>query len=245
MTSQFTIARVLPEYLGINGSAANAGIVAASLREAGHDVTVIDVSDPADAVSSVDLICIGSGSGSTVRPAATALIGLIRVLHQWRGSGARVFAHGLGWDLLGSHLILPDGEKVPGGGIIPSFADLRAPRFSGEVSGVDYRGRESAGYVNHIGVSVRDEGVEPLCSVELSAGDFPVEEGLVTESLMATRIGGPALALNPHWCADIVTGMLESRGLPYEQREFHARVDGAASRARALIRKRLQASSST
>lgn len=244
MTSWFTIARVLPDYLSLNGSSANADIVATSLRHLGHEVTIVDVNDPADAVSSVDLVCIGSGSGSTMRPAATALIGLVRILNQWQSSGARVFTHGLGWDLLGSHVILPDGEKVPGAGVIPSSADLRAPRYSGEVSGRDYRGRESAGYVNSIGVSIREDGVKPLCSIEFSAGDFPAEEGLVTDSVMATRIGGPALALNPHWCADIVSGMLASRGLTYETSTFHARVEDAASRARALIKGRLQAVSS-
>lgn len=244
MTSWFTIARIVPEYLSLNGSAANAEIIAASLRALGHDVTVIDVNDPSHAVSSVDLVCIGSGSGSSLRPAATALIGLVRIMTQWRNSGAQIFAHGMGWDLLGTHIVLADGEKLPGCGLFPSSADLRVPRFAGEVSGIDYQGRESAGYVNHVGRSTLEEGTQALCSIELSSDETIRNDGLVTESLMATRIGGPALALNPHWSRDIVTRMLASRGLTFQPTEFHARVDHAAEQARALIRARLQGSQS-
>lgn len=243
MSEWFTIARLLPAHLGLNGSAANAEIVARSLRELGHDVTIVDVNDPSEVVSSVDLVCVGSGSTSQLRPAATALLGLVRTLNQWRSSGAFVFANGMGWDLLGRHVLAADGDEIPGCGVFPSTADLRVPRFSGEVAGRDYLGRSFAGYVNQVGSSTRDEGVSALGRIELSAGNYPPDEGLIGERVMATRVGGPALALNPHWCNDIVSDLVASRGLTFAPTAFHDRVRLAAENARALIVERLQSSS--
>ncbi len=119
MTQWFTIARVLPERLGLNGSSASAEILAKSLREMGHEVSVVDVHGPADAPGSVDIVTMGSGSSSQVSPAATELIGLVRVFSQWKKSGAQWVAIGMGWDLLGESLITADGDSVPGAGVFP------------------------------------------------------------------------------------------------------------------------------
>lgn len=242
MSQWFTIARLLPATLGLNGSAANAEIVQASLRALGHEVSLVDVHSPADVVTAVDLVCIGSGSGSSFRPAATELIGLLRPLTQWRSSGAWFFAVGQGWDLLGQHAVMSEGETIPGAGILPSWADLRGERYTGEVMGVDYRGRPCAGYINQVGQSTLEEGVDALVSISAHAGDYPATDGLVAERAMATRFGGPALALNPQWCADIVQGLLGARGIDYRPSDFHRRVDDAAARARAGIQGRLSPS---
>jgi CobQ-like glutamine amidotransferase family enzyme len=242
MSQWFTIARVLPRTLGLNGSAANAEIVAGSLKALGHEVAVIDVHSVADVVTAVDLVCVGSGSGSSLRPSATEFIGLLRPLTQWASSGAWFFAVGQGWDLLGQHAVVSESETIPGAGILPSWADLRGGRFAGEVMGEDYRGRPCAGYVNQVGRSTLAEGVDALVSVSAAAGDFPATDGLVADRAMATRFGGPALALNPHWCVDIVTGLLAARGIDYRPTDFHERIEAAASRARAKIQERLASS---
>lgn len=68
---------------------------------------------------------------------------------------------------------------------------------------------------------------------------WPTTEGLVAENLFATKVGGPALALNPHWTLDIVSQVLASRGLTAQLGDFHERVGVAARNARALIDGRL------
>jgi len=239
MSSTFTIVRILPDMLGVNGSAANAEIVGASVRAMGHEVSVIDVFGPHDVAASVDLVCVGSGSGSSVSPAASALISLVPALAVWQNQGALFFSVGTGWDLLGRQLMTSTGEVIPGAGIYPSTADHSSGRINGEVSGKDYRGREVAGYINQVGSSVRDEGVAPLWTIEAGGGDAPRAEGLVSDALRATRLGGPALALNPHWCDDIVAEMLMARGMVPVTTDFHARVVDAASQARAHIIRRL------
>lgn len=241
MSSWFTIARVLPGMLGLNGSAANAQIIATALEQQGHNVSIVDITSPAEVISTVDVVCVGSGSGSQVRPAATELIALVRALTLWQQQGAWFFAVGTGWDLLGRHLVLADGGELPGAGIFPSSADHTSGRFAGEVAGMDYRARPSAGYINQVGRSTLEEGVNPLMTVTSAAGDYPAAEGLVGPNMMATRLGGPALALNPHWLDDIVQGLLSSRGASYQPHDFQDRVVHAADQARAKIEARLAA----
>jgi CobQ-like glutamine amidotransferase family enzyme len=242
MSSWFTIARLLPGSLGLNGSAANAEIVATSLRHLGHTVTIVDIEQPADVVSAVDLVCVGSGSGSQLRPAATQLLGLVRNLQEWKRQGAWFFAVGTGWDLLGGHIALEAGEVLPGAGVFPSSADHTTSRFSGEVSGVDYKGRPSAGYINQVGASSLETGGESLLSITQASADYHDADGVIAPGLMATRLGGPALALNPHWSDDIVTALLATRGERFQPTEFHDRVTVAAAKARAKIEERLLSS---
>jgi len=241
MSTPFTIVRLLPQILGLNGSLASGEIVAVSLRHLGHDVHIVDVRTPGDVPSTVDLVCVGSGSTSSISPAATALIALMPSLHAWKKQGASWIAHGVGWDLLGVDLITAQGDHLPGVGIFPSQADHRFPRFSGEVSGLDYRGRPSAGYLNAVGQSQLDESAQALLQLEHPLGVEPISEGLRADNLLATRVGGPALALNPHWAADIVEELLAKRGLEPEFGPFHDRVEALATQARAKIVTRLGA----
>ncbi|MFT6973717.1 MAG: CobQ-like glutamine amidotransferase family enzyme [Pontimonas sp.] len=237
--SSFTLARLLPLVLGLNGSAANAEILAQALEHSGHDAHIVDVHSLGDAPAEVDAVCVGSGSASSMRPAAAQLIPLLGVVNRWRSHGAFFVAVGTGWDLLGVSVTTPAGEVLPGAGIFPSEADHRSIRFSGEVAGVDYRGRPSAGYVNQVGAATLHDGVKALMRVEGSESEYPPAEGLIGKGLLATRMGGPALALNPHWCDDILEDVLERRGESRHTREFHDRVANAADHARAGIERRL------
>jgi CobQ-like glutamine amidotransferase family enzyme len=239
MTQWFTIARVLPERLGLNGSSASAEILATTLRQMGHEASIVDIHGPTDAPSTVDIVTVGSGSTSHIAPAATELIGLVRLFQNWKLSGAHWVAIGMGWDLLGEALITADGDAVPGAGVFPSRADYRTGRFSGEVRGVDYLGRESAGYINQVGSTELMEGQTPLWTLENAPEGWPETEGIRSQHLFATRLGGPALALNPHWAMDIATEVLASRGLSPEMGDFHRRVEGAAGDARQRIIGRL------
>lgn len=242
MTQWFTIARVLPRRLGLNGSSASAEILAMTLRQMGHEVSIVDIHGPADAPSTVDIVTVGSGSTSHIGPAATELIGLVRLFQNWKQSGAHWVAIGMGWDLLGEALITANGDSVPGAGVFSSRADYRTPRFSGEVRGRDYLGRESAGYINQVGTTELLDGQTPLLTLEGAPEGWSVSEGMRGEHFFATRLGGPALALNPHWVMDIASDVLGSRGLVPELGNFHQRVEEAAAEARHRIITRLTSS---
>jgi len=57
----FTIARLVPEILGLNGSSQNASLIASYLKHAGHEVTIIDVHSLETAPLRVDAVCVGMG----------------------------------------------------------------------------------------------------------------------------------------------------------------------------------------
>ncbi|MFM1952961.1 MAG: hypothetical protein RL187_170 [Actinomycetota bacterium] len=239
MSQWFTIARIVPERLGLNGTAASGEILAATLRHRGHQVSLVDVHGPEGAPSTVDIVTLGSTSTSQIAPTTTELISLVRIFQSWKDQGAWWVGIGVGWDVLGTHITLSDGERLPGAGIFPTSADHRPGRLMGEVVGTDYRGRPSAGYVNQVGVSELGDGVVPLMDFTGAPDGFPSTDGAVGERLWGTRLGGPALALNPHWSADIVSGVLASRGLSSAPSEFDERVEDVASKARSLIENRV------
>jgi CobQ-like glutamine amidotransferase family enzyme len=236
-----TIARLLPDMLGLNGSTGNSLVLQQLMDRMGLVVSVVDVNGPEDAVPDVDIVCVGSGSGSSVTPAAGKLLSLVTLLNQWQQNGAYFFAVGVGWDLLGKHIVLPNGETLPGVGIFPSVADHRIGRFSGEVYGPDYRGRQTAGYVNQVGSHTLEGDVQPLLTVERSTHSWQVTDGLVGRNMMATKLGGPLLSLNPHVALDIIESVAVRRSLETPRSEFLERVESLSSEARRLIVDKLQA----
>jgi len=240
------IARVLPELLSINGSLGNADILAATLARMGHPVTVVDVSSVSDAAVTPDVVCVGSGSTSTLQPALTALVPLATALQGWATNGAVFCAVGTGWDVLGNDITVKDDQVLPGIGIFPSSSDHRTGRFAGEVAGVDYRGRDTAGYINQVGTTTVHDG-EPLMTISHQAKPIAPEEGIVHGPLFGTKLGGPALSLNPHLRDDVIDAIIARLGGGTVAecqtpgfREFHDRVNQLAATAREKIRQRLR-----
>ena len=240
------IARLLPELLSINGSLGNADILAATLTRMGHAVRVVDVSSVGGGSIAPDVVCVGSGSTSALQPALTALVPLTPAVQGWASNGAAFFAVGMGWDLLGQDITVVDGQVLPGIGIFPSSADYRPGRFAGEVAGTDYRGRHSAGYINQVGYSTLRGGT-PLLTITHQAKPVAANEGIVSGHLFGTKLGGPALSLNPHLRDDVLDKVLASRGLATVAEcstpgfaEFHARVNDVATAARRSILARLR-----
>lgn len=241
MTAPFVIAKLLPDLLGINGSTGNAEILAATLTRMGYPSTTVEVNRVGDCPQPPDIVVVGSGSSSSLRPALTAAVPLASTLHQWAGSGAAFLAVGMGWDVLGTQLTLASGEVVPGVGVFDTSSDYRVGRYSGEVSGVDYRGRPIAGYINNLGRTTVHRGTT-LMTITHSAKPIESDEGVVDNHLVGTKLGGPVLSLNPSLRDEILDVVLARRGegsvADCDQpgfSEFHSRVERLAAHARAGI----------
>jgi lipid II isoglutaminyl synthase (glutamine-hydrolysing) len=240
------IARLLPELLSINGSLGNSDILASTLARMGNKVNVVDLSGVGDVAITPDVVCVGSGSTSALQPALTALVPIASALHGWAQEGAAFCAIGMGWDVLGQDITVADGGTLPGIGIFPSSADYRPGRFAGEVAGVDYKDRDTAGYINQVGTTTLHDGTS-LMTITRQAKPVSPKEGIVHGPLFGTKLGGPALSLNPHLRDDVIDTILARLGLgsvaecqaPGFQ-EFHSRTHHLAAAAREKIRQRLR-----
>lgn len=240
------IVRLLPDLLSINGSLGNADILASTLTRMGHQVSVVDVSGAGDVAVAPDVVCVGSGSTSALQPALTALVPIASALHGWAQGGAAICAIGMGWDVLGHDITIAHGQVLPGIGIFPSSADHRPGRFAGEVAGVDHKNRDTAGYINQVGTTNLHDGT-PLMTITHQAKPIAPDEGIIHGSLFGTRLGGPALSLNPHLRDDVIDAILARRGLGTVADcqaegfpEFHTRANQLAATAREKIRQRLR-----
>ena len=241
-----TIVRLLPDVLGLNGSLGNAEVIATRLRWWDLDVRVRDCQAGDDLGQRPDIVVLGHGTSSMLTPAADALERWATTLREWHDQGTHFFGAGLGGDLLGESVAMDATTPARAGlGLTPVKTTLRGVRASLEVSGMDFLGRNVAGYLND--AAARDpNGADPLMTflpvaTEGWEGNTAENgEGVRGDGVWATAISGPFLALNPAIADDIVRSILEQKdqALP-KATVAHDQVDESAERARTWIRSRL------
>lgn len=241
-----TIVRLLPEVLGLNGSLGNAEVIATRLGWWDIDASVRDCHAGDDLGQRPDIVVVGHGTSSMLTPAADALEGWATTLREWHEQGTHFFGAGLGGDLLGESIALDANTPARAGlGLTPVRTTLRGVRASLEVSGMDFLGRNVAGYLNDAAVR-NPNGAEPLMTfLPVAKEDWAGHtaengEGVRGDRVWATAISGPFLALNSAVADDIVRSVLEQhdRTLPAAT-SAHDKVDESAERARTWIRSRL------
>ena len=241
-----TLLRLLPDTLNLNGSLGNAEVLATRMRWWGVEVSVVDAHRGDSLAEAPDLVVVGHGTSSMVTPAGEALSNWRDTLRGWAGSGTHWFGAGLGGDLLGKSVSLEaSAPATPGLGLTDVRTTLRANRASTEVSGLDYLGREVAGYLND---AARRESTDapplltflPVANEAWQGGNGEQGEGVHAERLWVSAVSGPFLALNPQVADDIISSVCAHRGIELpEPTDSHKRVDSAAQTARAWIRSRL------
>lgn len=241
-----SIVRLLPDILGLNGSLGNAEVLATRLRWWGIDTEVRDCCSGDTLGERPDIVVIGHGTSSMVTPAADALDGWSATLREWHEMGTHFFGAGLGGDLLGHSVAIDNATPAREGvGLTPVTTTLRGVRASLEVSGMDFQGRNIAGYLNDAAMRTPN-GADPLMTFLPVAkegwggntGEYG--EGVRGDQVWVTAISGPFLALNPGIADDILRSVLErmDQSVPASTSD-HDRVDESAERARTWIRSRL------
>ncbi len=241
-----TIVRLLPELLGLNGSLGNAEVIVTRLRWWDIDTDVLDCHVGDDLGQRPDIVVMGHGTSSMLTPAADALEGWAATLREWHEQGTHFFGAGLGGDLLGESVALDSSSQPRKGlGLTSVRTTLRGIRASVEVSGMDFLGRNVAGYLND--AAVRDpNGADPLLTFLPVAkegwGGNTAEngEGVRGDRVWVTAVSGPFLALNPSVADDIVRSVCEEHDIALPPATaWHDQVDESAERARTWIRSRL------
>jgi CobQ-like glutamine amidotransferase family enzyme len=245
MSVQFL--HLFPNQLGLNGETGNLDCLVQRLRWAGVDSEIQVFDGNGTIPSEPAAVFIGSGTLAgavealeALRPEAPNLLRLAR-------SGVPFFALGLGWEILGQSIVLTDGRKLEGIGVFPSRSQRTSGRASAESFGFDEQGNLSTGYANHSSDIELLEGAKALMQLHQGYGNSSVEsarsrpdEGLAFENLMAARLNGPLLPLNPHLADRFLEMVAKRSGLIYKQTSDLAKeADGFALNAREELRRRL------
>jgi CobQ-like glutamine amidotransferase family enzyme len=241
------IVHLFPEQLGLNGEKGNVQCLQSRLHWAGIENSIHEVSNKADFPRTVDAVFIGSGTLSGALEALELIQPFSSLLRDLATSGVPMLALGLGWEILGKEIVLLDGSKVPGIGIYPSKSRRVVKRASCEAFGFDNLGNLSAGYANHSAEIILLEDSEPLIRLESGYGNSSLVEapeaageGLSWKNLMAARLNGPLLTLNPHFADSFLGLVAKNSGISYVQKSDEAReVDELALNAREALQKRL------
>ncbi|HEY4348455.1 MAG TPA: hypothetical protein VGM80_12775 [Gaiellaceae bacterium] len=201
------VGHLYPEYLNIYADRGNIAVLAARAAARGHelDVTAIGLGVPVP-TGEIDLFYIGGGQDREQELVAPDLAGKGQALLHERDGGAAFLAVCGGYQLLGRSYRDLSGAEIPGIGLLPLHTVAGERRMIGDVLlDCAWAGKTLAGFENHAGRTVLDEGAEPLGRVVAGFGNDGASgfEGCREERVYGTYLHGPLLPRNP-WFADRV-----------------------------------------
>jgi CobQ-like glutamine amidotransferase family enzyme len=190
------IALVFPELLGTYGDGGNALVLARRLARRGLAARVIEVGINDPIPRQADIYLLGGGEDS---PQFTALEALRSsgALNEAVERGSVLLAVCAGFQLIGTSLLGPDGEAVPGLGLVDATTTRAAKRLVGEVAihdavlGTGWL----VGFENHRGVTALGPDAAPLGPRQPERGC--TTDGVVSGRVVGTYLHGPVLARNP------------------------------------------------
>ncbi len=238
---------LFPDQLGLNGESGNLACLVQRLSWAGIASEVVAYDGIDELPDRVDAVFIGSGTLAGAIESLEKIRSEGEKLRKFATAGVPFFAVGLGWEILGHSITLTDGKTLEGVGIFPCQSVRTQQRASAECYGFDGFGNLTTGYANHSAEIELFQGEEPLIELRegfgnsstLSAKKAP-GEGLISRNLMAARLNGPFLPLNPH-IADRFLGLVAERsGVSYQAgSDASNQADFYAANAREELRRRL------
>jgi CobQ-like glutamine amidotransferase family enzyme len=202
------VAHLYPDYLNIYADRGNIAVLDRRARWRGFtlDVEHIGVGDALGA-DDHDLIYVGGGQDREQALIAPDLAARGEVLRELVGGGVAVLAVCGGYQLLGRGYRDRAGAELPGAGVFPLVTIAGERRMIGDVllecEFVEGGRRTLAGFENHAGRTLLDEGAEPLGRVVAGFGNDGESgfEGCRVGNALGTYLHGPLLPRNP-WLAD-------------------------------------------
>lgn len=245
MTIRFL--HLFPSQLGLNGESGNLDALVARLKWAGVESKIEEFDGSGSIASNMDAVFIGSGTLAGALEALELVEGQALKLRELATDGVPFLALGLGWEILGESIELLDGRTVAGVGIFPSRSQRVAIRASSESYGYDQSGNLTTGYANHSSEIELLNNAQPLISLKSGFGNSSSKsarevpgEGLLDGNLMAARLNGPLLPMNPHLADQFLAIAAKKSGFSYQQVSEEAKIaDEYAAMARAELSQRL------
>jgi lipid II isoglutaminyl synthase (glutamine-hydrolysing) len=237
------VGHLYPDYLNIYADRGNIAVFSARARARGHelDVRAIGMGD-AVPVGEIDLFYVGGGQDREQALVAHDLAAKSEPLREAVESGAAFLAVCGGYQLLGRFYRDAAGIDLPGIGLLPLHTVAGERRMIGDVLlDCDWARETLAGFENHAGRTILEDGAEPLGRVLSGFGNDGASgvEGCRYKRVYGTYLHGPLLPRNP-WFADrLLEEALAHAGveerfepLPDElERDAHA-VSAARARSR-------------
>jgi lipid II isoglutaminyl synthase (glutamine-hydrolysing) len=206
--SSLVVGHLFPDYLNIYADRGNIAVLTARAAWRGYDLDVRALG--ANAVikpGEHDLFYIGGGQDREQALIAPELAALGPRLHEAVGAGAAALAVCGGYQLLGRFYRDQSGDELPGIGLLPLHTVAGSRRMIGDVllecELEPGEKRTLAGFENHAGRTILDEGAEPLGRVIAGFGNDGESgyEGCRSGRVLGTYLHGPLLPRNP-WLAD-------------------------------------------
>ena len=201
------VGHLYPDYLNIYADRGNIAVLADRARARGHklDVQAIGMGD-AVPVGAIDLFYVGGGQDREQELVAHDLVRKQEAMREAVERGAAVLAVCGGYQLLGRHYVDVAGTELPGIGLLPLYTVAGERRLIGDVLlDCEWAGRTLAGFENHAGRTMLDDGAEPLGRVISGFGNDGRSgfEGCRRGRVYGTYLHGPLLPRNP-WFADLL-----------------------------------------
>ncbi|HEY7018592.1 MAG TPA: hypothetical protein VH297_09005, partial [Gaiellaceae bacterium] len=154
-----------------------------------------------------DLYYVGGGQDREQELIAPALAGMGAALQQAVEDGAALLAVCGGYQLIGRFYRDQSGDELPGAGLLPLHTVAGERRMIGDVllecELAPGEPHTLAGFENHAGRTVLENGAEPLGRVLSGFGNDGESgyEGCRAGRVIGTYLHGPLLPRNP-WLAD-------------------------------------------
>jgi lipid II isoglutaminyl synthase (glutamine-hydrolysing) len=213
---KITVGHLYPAYLNIYADRGNIAVLTGRAAARGHELAVSGIGIGEDVPAGIDLFYLGGGQDREQELIAPDLAGKAAALHGAAEDGAAFLAVCGGYQLLGRHYRDVSGADIPGIGLLPLHTEAGERRMIGDVLlDCAWAGETLAGFENHAGRTILDEGAEPLGRVIHGFGNDGVTgfEGCRAGRVYGTYLHGPLLPRNP-WFADrILTDALAHAGL--------------------------------
>jgi CobQ-like glutamine amidotransferase family enzyme len=202
------VGHLYPDYLNIYADRGNIAVLARRAAWRGHELAVeaLGMGDAVQ-VGAHDLLYVGGGQDREQAFVARDIAGKGEALREAVADGAAILAVCGGYQLLGRFYRERTGAELPGADVLPLHTVAGERRMIGDVL-LDcelepgFR-RTMAGFENHAGRTVLEDGAEPLGRVVAGFGNDGSSgfEGCRVGRVVGTYLHGPLLPRNP-WFAD-------------------------------------------
>jgi CobQ-like glutamine amidotransferase family enzyme len=205
---KLVIGHLYPDYLNIYADRGNIAVLATRARWRGFELETREIGlGDATAPGEIDLYYVGGGQDREQGLIAPDLARRGDELREAVAGGAALLAVCGGYQLLGRFYRDRAGSEQPGAGLFPLYTVAGERRMIGDVLlECQLAGGETrtlAGFENHAGRTILDEGAEPLGRVVAGFGNDGASgfEGCRFGRALGTYLHGPLLPRNP-WLAD-------------------------------------------